>query len=81
MLWVQFYEYLCWIDLRRSSCQRHIRESECSLASSYIMPYFHIHQGGANLDFLPQHAIKYLGDAGLHCTGDAMKSNRACATC
>lgn len=57
----------------------YVSHSNCCLGSGHTMPYFHTHKGGANLDFLPQHAVKYLGDAGLRCTGDAMKSNRACA--
>lgn len=29
MLWVQCYNCLCWIDLRRSSRRRHICKSQC----------------------------------------------------
>lgn len=57
----------------------YVSYSNCSLGLGHTLLYFHIHKGGANLDFLEQHAIKYLGDAGLRCTGDAMKSYRACA--
>lgn len=50
MLWVQFYYCLGWIDLRHSSRRCLICKSECFLASSDTMPYFHIYQGGANLE-------------------------------